>query len=686
TNSSYERDFERTRGFSIQPQAKIRVGDKLEARVEFEYTERKENRAAHAWMWPQGWFDAYASPPANLMALHGLDPNNPADVAAYRTRIGNQGVGNWMADVRNAAGDQGLPIWTNDNFMQGATFMAMEGNRKFNPHGRGSTTDEEVTNLTVTIDAHPFDWWSVKYTYNRAHAYYFERKAQARPNADGQTYNTLVGLTWRHYDVAPVDHLLDNVISFDIAGTKNKVLFGGLHREGDNQFGGNSPFGVNYEGIPGSDNTGAFQRQALRDRAGNLMTAAQVFSHYDPTIHVFPDIARITERERPVIDRYRPRNAEVYLSYQGSFFDDRLNVMAGYREEKTYNRQQQLRSNPPWYDTIPGADSSNMLDILNPSQYAVYDISEAYQRSLLTVQSGDSEQYGATFAVTPEINVYAGKSTSYLPNGGFKAIYNETDVRARAVLLGRNPDTEVARIRAQGSDDVLSNELGENIEFGVKTALWDNKVVATLAYFQLQRTNRRVDDVAAQTDEPLNYDQNGVRTANILRWFSADATQETEGVELEVIWTPNRNYQAVVSYGNMWTAKTSADPSVAPNNVNYNAVFNTRLANAPKTSFNLWNKYTFTDGPLAGFTVGGGMRHRSEIVIANARDWDASRGGLTAGDYTVFDLLLGYNTEIWGVRTSFNLNVTNLTDKLYQEGGWNYAPGREIALTTRVTF
>ncbi len=407
---------------------------------------------------------------------------------------------------------------------------------------------------------------------------------------------------------------------------------------------------------------------------------------------MFPDLARITERERPVIDRYRPRNSEVYLSYQGAFFNDRLNVMAGYREEKTYNRQQQLRSNPPWYDTVPGADSGNQLEYFEslPGGLAAnlpkYDVSESYNRGLLGVLEGDSMQYGATFAITPDINIYAGRSTSYLPNGGFKAIYNETTVRQRAIDLGRNPDTEMARIRAQGSDSFLSNEEGVNEEIGVKTTLWDNKLVATVALFRAERTNLRVDDVQAQRDEPLNYDASGTPTTAQVRWFSADALQRTEGLELEVIWSPNRNYQAVFSYANMWTAKVVSNPAVAPESVDRSSIFDLRLANAPKTSVNLWNKYTFSDGPLAGFSVGGGLRHRSEIIISQSRDWDPRYGGATAGDYTVFDLLLGYNTEIWGIRTAFNLNVTNLTDKFYSEGGWNYNAGREIALTTRVSF
>jgi outer membrane receptor protein involved in Fe transport len=406
-----------------------------------------------------------------------------------------------------------------------------------------------------------------------------------------------------------------------------------------------------------------------------------VFTHYDPTIHPFPAIGRITERERPVIDRYRPKNVDWYVNYQGAFFEDRLNVMAGYREEKTYNRQQQLNTNPPWYTGF-----ENMLDVIPQDELAKWEISQAYQRSLLTTLSGDSIQYGATFAITPDVNIYAGYSQSYLPNGGGKAIWDEAQARARAIELGRNPDTEVARVRAQGADDRLSNEEGTNAEVGIKTTLFDNKIVATVSLFRLERTNRRTDDVAAQTDEPLNYNAAGARTGNIMRWFSAEATQRTEGTEFEVIWTPNRNYQLVGSAGYLWTAKTVADPSIAPTNVNRNAIFNTRLVGAPKHSLNIWNKYTFTEGGLAGFTVGGGMRYRSEMTISQSRDWDASRGGVTSGDYTVFDALLGYNTEIWGMQTNFSLNITNVFDKMYMEGGWNYARGREIALTTRLTF
>lgn len=47
-NSTFQRDFEFRRGFTLLPQVKIRVSDKLEIRAEIEYTEREENIAAQS--------------------------------------------------------------------------------------------------------------------------------------------------------------------------------------------------------------------------------------------------------------------------------------------------------------------------------------------------------------------------------------------------------------------------------------------------------------------------------------------------------------------------------------------------------------------------------------------------------------------------------------------------------------
>lgn len=89
---------------------------------------------------------------------------NAADpVAAYRARIGGQGLGNWIADVRNAAGDQTIPLYTNANFNRGAVFDRLSGTN-FNPWGPGTTTEEEVTNIQVTADYSATDWFNTRFT------------------------------------------------------------------------------------------------------------------------------------------------------------------------------------------------------------------------------------------------------------------------------------------------------------------------------------------------------------------------------------------------------------------------------------------------------------------------------------------------------------------------------------------
>lgn len=80
--------------------------------------------------------------PARLIAAAGLSGNaNPAE--AYRTRIFSN-IGAWIADVRNAAGDPYIPLWT-EPLRHGAFYTDRAGNRihdeKFNYYGVGTYYD-----------------------------------------------------------------------------------------------------------------------------------------------------------------------------------------------------------------------------------------------------------------------------------------------------------------------------------------------------------------------------------------------------------------------------------------------------------------------------------------------------------------------------------------------------------------
>jgi hypothetical protein len=437
-------------------------------------------------------------------------------------------------------------------------------------------------------------------------------------------------------------------------------------------------------------------QQFIRDRNGRIITPQQIFSEYDPGVHVAPDIRRIAEVSRGLVDHSRPTRKEWYVNWQGRSFQNRLTTFLGYREEKQSTVGQLVAANGPWFvapdfalQTIPQAD------------WVTYGLSPIFSRPRTT--KGNAKMGGASFEVVKNVNVYATYSQTFIPSGVtyFGGDYDPNQITARATTLGLNPTTELNRLRDQGGLTEIQNERGKNAEFGVKVGLNDNKIVGTLSFFRVTRQNRAVDDIQRQFDEPLNWSgPNRTGTHNsprLVRWYSASATQRTEGTEFEVIWTPIRNYQALVSGAWMWQAKTVADPSlnIVPNSpastvISRTIVFGNRLAYAPEYRLNLFNKYTFTNNFVGeygrGLSIGGGARYASEIIISNDQNFNAKRGAITAGDYVVFDAVVSYPFQAFGYNFSGTLNVNNVLDEEYSEGNFALAPPRSFMFTLGLRF
>ena len=210
-----------------------------------------------------------------------------------------------------------------------------------------------------------------------------------------------------------------------------------------------------------------------------------------------------------------------------------------------------------------------------------------------------------------------------------------------------------------------------------------------------------MDDIQRQFDEPLNWSEpnnTGVQNApRIVRWYTASAVQETEGIEFESIWTPVRNFQSVISGAWMWKAKTVSDPSLeilpttpAATVISRNIIFGNRIAYAPEYRLNIFSTYTFGNnlvGELGrGLRLSLGARYASEIVISNDQNFNASRGGVTAGDYVVWQSVIGVPFELLGYRFNGSLNIENLTDKIYSEGNFGVAAPRSYLFTLGLKF
>jgi len=683
---------------------------RLKINLEGEVLQRLRNQDDSSYIWPTQWLDDYKAPPAALLTLTGLT------ATAYQARIFNN-VGQWIADKRNAANDQYLPLWT--SISRGAIITDRSGNRvqdeKFNYYGSGTYTKDENSTFSVVTDFQATDWLDLRHSYTTVQSRFDRVFSSANPYADGTRFNT-GGVAMQGYQIDAYYHQLDAVFKAKFAGIDNKLLVGGLYGETYNSFYGSNnhanlfPF---YGYLPGaydkpdegyvSPIPAAFRhpvlgwgvdKQFIRDRNGKILTPQEIFSLYDPGFHLNPDIRRITPVDRGLVDHSRPKREEWYVNWQGSLLNDRLTAFLGYREEKTSTVGQLVAANPPWYIVDDFA-----LQNIPQADWVTYGLSPIFSRPRTT--KGSSKMMGASFEVVKNVSVYASLSQTFLPSGVtyLGGDYDPNAVNTRATLLGLSGTTENARLVSQGGLTPVQNEKGLNMEFGVKVALDDNKIVGTASVFRVNRKNRVLDDNLRQFNEPLNYllPNNSGTFSRIVRWYSASAEEENEGAEFEVIWTPKRNYQAVISGSWIWRSETLADPSLAltptstvAQRIQNEITFGSRLINTPEFRFNVFQKYTFTDNFLGdhgrGFSVGLGTRYSSEMNIQNNVNMWTERGGIAAGDYVVFDTVLSYPFEVFGYKMSGTLNVSNIMDEEYSEGNFNLAEPRAYMFTLGMKF
>lgn len=726
---------------------------KVKVTFEVEHVDNKFNENRGDWFYPDGWFQAYAAPSAALISAAGLSTNaNP--VAAYRTRIFNPGgYGTWGNDMRIASGNFTQATYT--KIIAGAYYQDRNNNRihdkAFNYTERGAYTRNDINLASATVEMSPFSWLDARYVLTKDNSRFDAVEGTMNPYADGRLFNSQIASTAGYYRKL-TDHQFDVVVKKDLFGVKNKVLFGGFTRPSIQQYNANSsgamfPF---YAQIPGSTNpegnpnnafvpAGVAQagqvpvNQVIRDRFGVIKTVQQVYTQYDPGFEIAPDIKPLSVIDRTALDGYRAQDQAGYINYQGQLLDDRLTILAGVRRESHRDSGQVLTANFPWF--APPAYAFADTATYPPGVYN-YDPSYAGDRDgQFSRIAGTSWMGGISYAIKKDINVYASVSKIYNRNGatnagGFSALELPYWYAGAKAFLGNTPfvyrGTTInsvadltAKLHEIGADVLIKPETGRNFEIGVKSSLWDNKLVGTVSFFHMYRVNRRVDDGAAQAAEPLNGVNNYVYFGappatnvgggpignlvgrRLLRWRTVGQKDVIEGADAEVTWTPRRNFQTVISGAWMWKAETVDAPTVnKPGSAAYNAstiqakvnsdiYYGARLENVPEFRLNTWSKYSFTEGfngVARGLSVAIGTRYSSKMVLSRTVDWNPLTNGFQSGNYLVFDASVTLPWEIAGYRISSSINAQNLADKTYFEGGTIASPGRQIFISNSLRF
>ncbi|WP_448501234.1 TonB-dependent siderophore receptor [Sphingomonas sp.] len=217
-------------------------------------------------------------------------------------------------------------------------------------------------------------------------------------------------------------------------------------------------------------------------------------------------------------------------------------------------------------------------------------------------RSAWSPQVGLNYRVTDQASLFASYSEGFLPNTALSDV---------------------------GATLPFDPEQSRQIEFGGKVELAQRRLQASLAYFDIEKSNVliSVDGVPALRDG-----------------------QSAKGVELAVTGQPVDGMNVVLGYS--YLDSTLAGGAIEGN----------RPLNVPEHNFSLWASYEFQTGSLQGLGLGGGIFHTGNRFDDDANTWDL-------GSYTLIDASLWYTipVRLGGRDGGVRLQVTgkNLTDETY---------------------
>ena len=196
------------------------------------------------------------------------------------------------------------------------------------------------------------------------------------------------------------------------------------------------------------------------------------------------------------------------------------------------------------------------------------------------------------------------------------------------------------------------NQEGEILEIGTKFSMFDNRLVLTASWFDMELTN-----VIIQV--PLPIEQGGGTIPQ------AVGVQKTDGFEVDLAWQPTDQISFIL-------AMSDLDSTDA--NGNY-------FRGVPiDFNYSFFGKYTFTEGNLAGFFGGLGFQH-------NAMAPGDGGSSFFVSDSNLMDLFAGYNAGNWSIQVNvYNVLgedqiLSSVIDRLAMR-----APDTNVRITARWRF
>lgn len=196
---------------------------------------------------------------------------------------------------------------------------------------------------------------------------------------------------------------------------------------------------------------------------------------------------------------------------------------------------------------------------------------------------------------------------------------------------------------------------GRAYEAGIKLDIQENVLSGSIGFFDIAKSN-----VLKSAFDPDFGD-----TVNEV------VDDVSSGIELELFWTPNENWQTTFAYTYM-DAHADLPPTSLP-------VLG--LEGAAPNAYSLWTSYRVSEGPLTGLRFGGGL------VIADGpipqSPTSANRWIIEDG-YTEWDAFARYETRIGDKPTTFGVNVENANNVFFFRTRGNANERRRVVFSVKV--
>lgn len=200
-----------------------------------------------------------------------------------------------------------------------------------------------------------------------------------------------------------------------------------------------------------------------------------------------------------------------------------------------------------------------------------------------------------------------------------------------------DPDGSNGRIKS------FKPEHADQLEFGIKTNLFLNKLSTTLSFYNIKVSDRVTNDPANM----YNYLQGG--------------EVESKGFEVDVKAYPFQGLSIIAgySYNDIQVVAGNKDDFYAEEG-------RSPGGQGPNNLANLWANYKFPAGKLQNFSVGFGGNYASEYKVID----NSATGNFYLPSYMLLNAGIAYTTN----RFSIACNVNNLNNEVYYIGYWSVNP------------